>query len=132
MKEKLEALLREGHLANQPEFERLHKACLAKAERLKKSRAAADRKRKVFEEKRAQGRMDALFTLEPKTAFLVAKHRKKIAKAELELDEKRLEIWVDQFLKSADGAHLAAVLSKPRPEKKPKKQSDSADHKPPK
>ena len=99
MKGKLEILLQGGHLANLPEFEILHKNYLSKAGKVKKSRAASDLALKKLDEKMAQGRMDMLFTLEPKTAFLVAKYRKKIAKAEFELDKKRLEVWLESFLK---------------------------------
>lgn len=127
MKGKLELLLAEGHLANQPEFENLHKNYLSKAEKLKKCRAAADRAQKKFDEKLEQGRMDLLFTLEPKTAFLVAKFRKKIAKAELELERKRIEAWLERFLKNPERAELAKYLDKRLKETRAKPDSQAAE-----
>lgn len=112
MKEKLELLLREGHLANLPEFENLHKNYLVKAEKLKKNKVTFERARKVYEEKSGHGRMDLLYTLEPKTVFLVAKYRKKIAKTEFELAKKRLEIWLESFLKRAENVEISKNLDK--------------------
>lgn len=112
MKGKLEILLQEGHLANLPEFEILYKNHLSKAEKFNKSKATAERARKTFDEKMEQGRMDLLFTLEPKTAFLISKYRKKIAKVEFLLAEKRLEIWMNSFLKNPEQAELVKYLDK--------------------
>lgn len=127
MKAKLEILLREGHLANLPEFEKLHKNYLSKAEKVKKSKAAAERAHKILDEKLSQGRMDGLFSLEPKTAFLVAKFRKKIAKAELELDKKRLEVWLEAFLKKTENVDLSKYLDKKQKENRDKSEKTASE-----
>lgn len=128
MKKKIEALLREGSLADNAEFaplQKSHQSTRRAVERAKKEKDAA---KSAYRNALGNGEKDQDLLLELLTAFRQAKYMQRYHGAALKLAKHRLHTWVESWLKNAEVPHEPKKAAKAAP--KLKKAGKAAGQKP--
>lgn len=105
MKKKIDALMREGSLAGNAEYEPLHKSYLLALSALDRAKKAKTAAKNAYREAFDQGEKDQDRMFELLTALRQAKCMQRFHSAGLKLKKHLLQRWLENWLKNTEVPH---------------------------